>query len=474
MKKSINNSRPALISSHLPKVQVKDRFEKHNRAVSLAVSADAFLKEPLSKTTKKEAVSVIGLGYVGLPLACLCAEKKYETYGIDSDFSKVELINKGISPIDDNQLKRELKKVKFTATTNTQVIRKTDIVVVCVPTPVNKKKHPDFQSLKMASQMIQKNLRRKHLIIIESTVNPGACNEIVQPILEKSGLKAGKDFDIAHCPERIDTGNTKWSIRNIPRVVGATSPRGLRTALSFYRSILEAEVLPMKSIKEAEATKILENTFRDINIAFVNELAMSFCELGIDIINVIKAASTKPFGFLSHYPGCGVGGHCIPVDPYYLIMSAKKNGFDHKLLRVARKINESMPAYTVELLIRELDNLNKPTRGANIGIMGLAYKANIEDTRESPAYKIIDLLKAGGANLNIYDPFIKKQSTVKSIDELLRKSEALVLVTPHREFTNMNLDKLKDSKIKLIIDGRNCLNKEKIQKLGIIYRGIGR
>lgn len=424
--------------------------------------------------SKKTPVTIIGLGYVGLPLACLCAEKKLTTYGIDIDPYKVELVKQGICPFGDLELQKELDRVNILATNDFQAIKNTNIVIVCVPTPVDKNNDPEFGPLRSACEAIQKNLRRNHLIIIESTVNPGACEEVVQPTLEVSGLKAGKDFDIAHCPERIDPGNVKWPLKKIPRVLGATSPKGLHRALYFYRSILEAKVTPLASIKEAEATKIVENAFRDINIAFVNELARSFNKMGIDVTEVIKAASTKPFSFLPHFPGCGVGGHCIPVDPYYLIREAKKNGFNHKLLKLAREINEGMPEYTVDLITIELRNLHKSTRRAKIGILGLAFKPDVADTRESPSFKIIELLKNKGANLNIYDPFVKDKSTVNSIDELLEKSEALVLVTPHQEFVKMNLDKLRDTKVRIVIDGRNCLNKEKIQELGIIYRGIGR
>lgn len=432
-------------------------------------------KEALVDTRpKEEAVSVIGLGYVGLPLVCLCAEKKYRAFGIDVDPHKIESLKKGECSFHDNNLQKMLNKAEFTATTDFQAIRDTDTVIVCVPTPIDQNCEPDYTPLRSACEAIRSYLRKGHLIIIESTINPGACEEFIQPILGKSGLRAGRDFHIAHCPERIDPGNGKWSVRNIPRVLGSTSPQGLQRALTFYRSILEAQVIPMKSIDEAAATKIVENTFRDINIAFVNELAKSFTKMGIDVTAVINAASTKPYAFLPHYPGCGVGGDCIPVSPRYLIRQAERCGFEHKLVKLSREINESMPAYTANLLLEELDNLQSTNGRANIGILGLAYKANVGDTRESPAYKIIELLKAAEANLHIYDPFVVEQSTVKSLDELLEKSEALILITPHQEFVNMDLAKLKDNEIKIVIDGRNCLNKERIQQLGIVYRGIGR
>jgi nucleotide sugar dehydrogenase len=438
------------------------------------VSTTTTKKVLVATKTREEIVSVIGLGYVGLPLACLCAEKKYRVHGIDINRRTIESLKNGKCPFHDNDMQEAIGKVEFDATTDFKDLSDADIVVVCVPTPVDHNSEPDYRPLKSACQAIQLHLKRDELVIIESTICPGACEEFIQPILEKSGLKPGEDFYIAHCPERIDPGHKKWSVRNIPRVLGSTSAEGLRRALAFYRSILESEVIPMTSVDAAAATKIVENTFRDINIAFVNELAKSFTKMGIDIVEVIKAASTKPYAFLSHSPGCGVGGDCIPVSPRYLIKQAEKNGFEHKLVKLARETNESMPSYTVNLLIEELTNLNKTPVGAKIGVLGLAYKAEVGDTRRSPAYEIIELLKAEETSVHVYDPYVMEQSDAKSLDELLQKSEALILVTPHQEFVNMDLGKLIDHKIKIVIDGRNCLDKDKIQKLGVIYRGIGR
>ena len=474
MRESTIKGRHGLIISRPAHKQVATRSENCSPVEPVDVSSKGLLQEIFVEKTTRAVVAVIGLGYVGLPLACLCAEKKHETYGIDVDSQKVDLIKQRICPFHDQELQKALGQVNLNATTDFGVIRDADIIVVCVPTPVDKKHNPDFEPLRSACRGIVPNLKRNHLIVIESTVSPGSCEEVAQPILEKSGFKAGRDFDLAHCPERIDPGNNTWSVRKIPRVLGATSPEGLQRALSFYRNVLEADVMPMRSIREAEATKIVENTFRDINIAFVNELAISFGKMGIDVVEVIKAASTKPFSFLSHYPGCGVGGHCIPVDPYYLIRQAKKNGFNHRFLKLAREINESMPTYTVELIAEELSRLHKPIRKATIGVLGLAFKADVADTRESPAFKIIKLLKDEGAHPIIYDPYLKEKSTVKSLNELFEISEVLVLITSHREFVNMNLDNLKNTKVKIIIDGRNCLDKNKIQQLGIVYRGIGR
>lgn len=423
---------------------------------------------------RKEAVAVIGVGYVGLPLACLCAEKGYKTYGIGKDRKKLNLINKGVSPIHDQELSEWLKRVKIEATTDYRVLRKADIICVCVPTPVDALYHPDLRPVISATEGIRKNLRKGQLIIMESTVNPGVCEEVMVPILEKSGLKAGKDFDLAHCPERINPGDKKWNVRNIPRVVGAYNERGLKRALKFYRTIIEAEILPMKSLKEAEATKIVENSFRDINIAFVNELAKSFDTLGIDVVDVIKGASTKPFAFMAHWPSSGVGGHCIPVDPYYLIEKARERGFNHAFLKLAREINNSMPQYTVDQLIDSLNAIKRPARGTAVGLLGLSYKANIADLRESPSLKIIKLLKGLGVSLHIYDPFVPNLSNVQSLESLLKKSEAIVLATDHDEFKKITPKILKKYKIRVVVDGKNCLDKSGIQKLGIVYKGIGR
>lgn len=430
----------------------------------------------LSKKIKKYkgTVVVVGLGYVGLPLACLASEKGYRVLGLDLSKNKIDLINKKISPIKDHKLSRWLKSVEIEATDDPRVIKKAKIIIICVPTPIDQFNNPDLKPVQGAAKTIARNLTKGQLVILESTVNPGVCEEVVLPILLQSGKKAGRDFFLAHCPERINPGDKKWYVRNIPRVVGGYSLNCLKKAVSFYRSILESEVRPMKSLKEAEATKILENSFRDINIAFINEIAQSFEKLGIDVLDVINGAKTKPFAFMAHYPSCGIGGHCIPVDPYYLIEKAKQVGFDHKFLKLAREINNGMPKYTVNQLSQALNSLGKAVKGTKIGLLGLAYKADVDDIRESPSLKIIKILNELGANLEIYDPYFPDKSMVKNLEEILAKCEVLLVATNHQEFVNMDLKKLKKYKIKIIIDGKNCLDKEKIIKMGIIYKGIGR
>ncbi len=427
------------------------------------------------KKRLKEKVVVVGLGYVGLPLAVLAAQKGYRVTGIDHNFPRVRKLQKGINTLpEETRIAEGVKKKVFTATTKTEALRSVDIVIICVPTPVDHFYKPDLKPVITASQTIAKNLRRGQLIILESTVNPGVSEEIVLPILEKTGLKAGRDFDLAHCPERINPGDPKWHVGNIPRCVGATSARGAKRAAAFYRSIITGEVRIMKSLKEAEATKIIENSFRDINIAFVNELARSFDALGIDLYDVIQGASNKPFAFMPHWPSIGVGGHCIPVDPYYLIERAWQAGFDHKFLRLAREINNGMPAYAVDQLQRLLNNRQLPLAGTKVALLGLSYKANVGDIRESPSLKVLALLKERRADVIVYDPYFPDQSTVPNLATALKKATAVVLATNHREFVSLTAKDLKKNGVRVVVDGKNCLNKNDIEKAGILYKGIGR
>lgn len=422
---------------------------------------------------KKPKICIIGLGYVGLPLAVRCVEKGYQVYGLDKDKKKVDIINSGKSPIKEKFLDNYFPKLKPSATTDEKIIKKADIVLICVPTPVDELHNPDLGPVRGAVEAVSRNLKKGALVVLESTVNPGVSEEIIAPIFEKAGQKIGKDVFIAHCPERIDPGNEKWNVTNLPRVVGSIDKKGLKTALDFYKSIIDAEIKPMKSIRAAEAVKIVENSFRDINIAFVNELAKSFNKLDIDIVDVINGASTK-FSFMPHWPSCGVGGHCIPVDPYYLIERAKQSGFDHKFLKIAREVNNSMPKYTVELLQDSLNEIKLPMNGTNIGILGISYKENVDDIRESPYFKIVKILKKYGVNIFSFDPYVARLSDAKSLHEILRKATALIITKGHREFKKLDPKVFKKYGIKVIIDGANCLDKDKIKKLGIIYRGIGR
>jgi nucleotide sugar dehydrogenase len=322
---------------------------------------------------------------------------------------------------------------------------------------------PDLQPVISASKYIAKNMgKNKPLVVVESTINPGVMEDVVYPLFKDH--KIGKDYNLAHCPERINPGDPKWNVSNIPRVVGGMTPQCADRAFDFYSSIIDAKITKMSTIRTAEATKIIENTFRDINIAFVNELAKSFAVMDIDVVEVINGAATKPFSFMPHYPSCGVGGHCIPVDPYYLIEKAKSMGFDHKFLKLAREINNSMPRYTVDLLIEALNEHKMSLNGTTVGVLGVSYKANVGDLRESPALEVIHLLKEKGANVITYDPFVV--SDCRTLKEIQEKCRIFVLCTNHSEFRMVDF-----LKVKIFVDGKNMFFEKKLK---CTYRGIGR
>lgn len=424
---------------------------------------------------EKIKVAVIGLGYVGLPLALMLDERGYHVVGIDVDDKKIAQINQKVAPFADKEMAKKLKTGNISATNDYAAMNDAAIAVICVPTPVDHFKQPDLGPVKSVAENIAKHLTKGQLIILESTVNPGVSEQIVVPILEKtSGLKAGIDFDFSHCPERVNPGDKIWTVDKIPRVVGSLTKTGLNASAAFYRSFLGGSVKLMKSVKEAEAVKIVENTFRDINIAFVNELAMSFSRLGIDLVNVLDGAATKPFAFMAHAPGVGVGGHCIPVDPYYLISYAEENGFHHQLLSLARRINEKMPKFTAELAIKSLQEAKIPVQGAKVAVLGLAYKPDVDDDRESPSFKLIESLRSFGLNVVSYDPFIPGKSSAGSISDAVSGASAIVIATAHTEFKNMEPDDLKRGGARIVVDGRNCLSKEKYEAQGFRYVGIGR
>src|SRR4030042_2350187 len=383
---------------------------------------------------KNQKVCILGLGYVGFPLAVWWWAKGYEVWGYDKDEKKLERVEKKENIVDEPYLEEMIPRSDIKVVRDEKKIGECDINIIFVPTPVDEKYYPDLSFIESASEIVARNMKKGTLVIVESTINPGVCEEVVKPIFENAGHVVGKDVFISHCPERINPGDPKWNVTNIPRVVGSFDEEGLRRSIDFYQSIIDAEIMPLKTIREAEAVKIMENLFREINIAFVNELAKSFDLMGIDIVNVIRGAATKLFAFMTHSPSCGVGGHCIPVDPYYLIEKAKENDFDHKFLRVARAINNSMPLYTVELLQDALNSIEKPFKSTSIGILGVSYKANVRDLRESPSLKIIEFLKEREAKLHIFDPHVPEKSNVGSLDELLERSNAIVVTADHDEF----------------------------------------
>lgn len=418
-------------------------------------------------------IAVIGLGYVGLPTTVAISRSKlYEVVGFDIDNKKIELIKSKKSPIEDEDVQNYLNEESLKVSSDTKILKNTDVFIICVPTPVNNEYMPDYSIVENATKLVGDYLRKGNHVVLESTVNPGTSEEILIPILEeKTGLLAGKDFNFAHCPERINPGDSKWNLYNINRNIGSINSEYNTVIADFYSSFIsDAEIHKVSSLKVAEATKIVENTFRDINIAFVNELAKSFDAMGIDLYETLEGASNKPFGFMPHWPGAGVGGHCIAVDPYYLIRRAAQSGFDHKFLKLAREINESMPEYVIEKLMLALNEVGKSIKGTRITLLGLAYKPNIGDIRESPAIILQKLLLDLGADLTNYDPFITKEI---SFEEALKDAEAVVIATAHGEFLEKLPSVLEKSKVKVLIDGRNCIDSETISE-EIIYKGIGR
>jgi nucleotide sugar dehydrogenase len=396
-----------------------------------------------------KSVCIIGLGYVGLPLALLSAEKGYIVYGLEVNEKKIE------------QIKRNYPQILL----NHPFGLKADILIIAVPTPIDERKMPDLTDVKNACNVIAENLDHSgRLVILESTVNPFVSRKIILPIFEKSGLKEGKDFYLAHCPERIDPGNKKWNVSNIPRVVGGISDEALKRANDYYKSILNGDVMLMSSIEAAEMVKIYENSLRAVNIAFANEMAIVMQNLKLDVKEILKGVKTKPFGLDLCSPSCGVGGHCIPVDPFYLIEESMKRGFDPRFLATAMKVNGFMPSYTVSLLMHAMNDVGKSIRGSTIGILGVSYKKNVEDLRESPSLEIIKKLNSLGAIIKIYDPYIPDYSNA-SPEEILN-CDAVMLLAEHDVFLNYDF-----SKVPVFIDGKNALEPHLI---GGIYKGIGR
>lgn len=421
-------------------------------------------------------VTIIWLWYVGFPLLCAIAKsKKYDVFWYEISEEKISLINQKVSPIDDEIAKKDIQTIDFTVSNDKNILENTDIFIICVPTPVDESYTPDLRPIKWSIETILPYIKKWASIIIESTINPWVCEEIVLPILESNWMKWWKDFELAHCPERINPWDPKWNVYNINRNIWALTKEWCKYLAQFYRSFLDKWVIvnEMWTIKEAEATKIIENTFRDVNIAYVNELAKSFDLLGIDLTNVIKWASNKPFWFMPHFPWCWVWWHCIAVDPYYLIERAKKVWFDHKFLRNARYVNNSMPKYTVDRLVFALNEISKSIKWTKVWLLWLSYKKDVADMRESPSLKIKEILeKDYKTNLNIFDPYFINKSTHNNLDEFLKDCEALVIATNHSMFTDIDFSNYKN--IKVIVDWKNCLDKKIINDLWIIYSGIWR
>lgn len=423
--------------------------------------------------TKKAKIGIIGLGYVGLPLALEFVRSGYCVTGIDKSKQRVESLNKGksyIIDVKDEDIAQFIEKGLFNVTDDTSVLTTLDAISICVPTPLTKTKDPDMSYIINVSQEIKKYMHNDQLFILESTTYPGTTEELVLPILEEGGRKAGKDFYLAFSPERIDPGNKRYTVRNVPKVVGGVTQQCTELACSLYSQIIET-IVPVSSTKVAEMVKLLENTFRSVNIGLVNEIAIMSERLGIDVWEVIDAAKTKPFGFMSFYPGPGLGGHCIPVDPLYLSWVAKKNGFDLRFISLADHINGSMPEFVVEKITDSLNGMEKSVKGSNIHILGVAYKKDVNDIRESPALEIMNILRLKGAKLTYTDPYVPEidylKLSIKSkplSKDVLSKADCSVILTDH---SNFNYDLIVNYS-KLIVDTRNALkgiNKKHIVRL---------
>lgn len=389
---------------------------------------------------KKAQIAVIGLGYVGLPLCMEFAKKGFCVTGIDVDKKRVGSVNKGVSYIGDvksSEIKLYVKKKKFQATTDYRVLGKQDAIIMCVPTPLRKTKEPDISYIINASKKIAKTLKVEQLIVLESTTYPGTTDEVIQPILEKSGLKAGEDFYLAFSPERVDPGNKKYNTANIPKVIGGINSQSTLIAKTLYSQI-NGNVIAVSSSRVAEMVKLLENTFRSVNIALANEMAIMCGYLDIDVWEVIKAAATKPFGFMPFYPGPGIGGHCIPLDPFYLTWKSRLHGYEAKFIELAGEINRAMPEYVIGKIRDILNNHKKSINGSNVFVLGVAYKKDVRDWRESPAIEIISMLLKKGAHVWFNDPCVSKINVDNTLmrskelnKSLLEKSDCTVIITDH-------------------------------------------
>jgi len=413
---------------------------------------------------KDVVVGVLGLGYVGLPLAREFASAGLKVVGFDIDERKVRVLNSGrsiIKHVPHAQVRRIVKTGRFRATSDMARLKTVDAILVCVPTPLTENREPDVQFIVRSAETIARYLRRGQLIVLESTTYPGTTRELMAPILERSGLKAGRDFHLAYSPEREDPGNKEFTTRTIPKVVGGLTKTCLDMACRLYGAAIERTV-PVSSLEAAEAAKILENVYRCVNIAMVNELKVVFDRMGIDVWEVINAASTKPFGFKAFYPGPGLGGHCIPIDPFYLTWKARQYGMPTRFIELAGEINTSMPHYVVARTIEALNERRKSLKGSKVLVLGLAYKKDIDDLRESPSIELIELLRAKGAKVDYNDPYIprthkQRQHDLKMVSKklsakMLAGYDVVLISTDHSDYDYGWIVR----NAKLVVDARNA------------------
>ena len=420
--------------------------------------------------------AVIGLGYVGLPLALEIASAGFNVVGIDLDQNKIATLNEGqsyIGDVSDKTIGDAIKTERFTPTSNFSALRDVDTVSICVPTPLSKSRDPDISFILSATQQIRKHLHAGQLIVLESTTYPGTTDELILPELESSGLRVGKDFFLAFSPERIDPGNTAFNTHNTPKIVGGITAECTEIARVFYSQFIE-RVIAVSSTKCAEMVKLLENTFRSVNIGMVNELALMCDVLGVDVYEVIDAAATKPFGFIPFYPGPGLGGHCIPIDPHYLAWKLKALNFQARFIGLAAEINGMMPSVVTSLVGEGLNRFSKSIRGSKVLILGVAYKKNVSDCRESPALDIMRMLIEKGAVLSYNDPFVaalrmngKTLQSMELTSTNIENQDCIIILTDHSAYDFQRIV----AGTKLVVDTRNATKdlqqfKDKIIKLG--------
>ena len=425
------------------------------------------MKERLLNKIKerKITVGVVGLGYVGLPLAVEKAKAGFKTIGFDVQTEKVNLVNKGhnyIGDVVDSDLKELVKSGMLQATTDFSFVKDVEFIAICVPTPLDKHQQPDISYVKASAEEISQYLTRETMVVLESTTYPGTTEELIKPILEKgSGLKCGEDFYLGFSPERVDPGNLIYKTKNTPKVVGAIGKDATEVIAAMYRAVLDGEVYEVSSPAIAEMEKILENTYRNINIGLINELTMLCKEMGISMWEVIDAAKTKPYGFQAFYPGPGLGGHCIPLDPYYLSWKAREYGFHTSMIESSMMINDKMPEYCVERASKLLNSYGKAMNGAKVLVLGVAYKQDIDDYRESPALKVIEILKREKAKVDFYDPWIKEYKYLgekhrgieKLTPEIVAAYDLIMITTAH---SNVNYDMIQRN-AKAIFDTKNVM-----------------
>jgi len=412
--------------------------------------------------TRDARIGVIGLGYVGLPLAVEFARAGFTVTGFDVDAKKAAQINCGKSYIPDVaelDLAECVRRRTLSATTDMSELGAMDAIDICVPTPLRKTRDPDLSYVVQAVEAVAATLKRGQLVILESTTYPGTTDEVVQPMLEEKGLRADVDFFLTFSPERVDPGNQQFTTHNIPKIVGGVGEHSTKAAAALYGATVNA-VVPVTSTRVAEMVKLLENTFRAVNIGLVNEIALMSHKMGIDVWEVIDAAKTKPFGFMPFYPGPGLGGHCIPIDPYYLSWKARQTGFECRFIELAGHINAAMPAYVVERIGDALNTVRKPVNGSRVHLLGVAYKRDVSDIRESPALDVIELLQHRGATVSYSDPYVPELrhngEALTAIDEaaaLREQPDCIVICTDHSVF---DYEPFIESGV-LIVDTRNAL-----------------